>query len=423
MKKITQGLSLLALSVSVAATGQTYNAKHMGKGFTSINDDFTASISNPALINKHNKNDDIYFSFGLGLQAADEDEVLDKGEDVSDAIDALENAINDAQSLTDPNDITAEKANLTVKKDALIDTLEAIDEKPVKLGLGGNVLIAIPNQYLNVGLFAQAYGKLGAAVNYASQDNTLLSDAVDDLDSTVFDDDVNGNSKFKSGAQSYGYLVTEVGVILGKTLYETESYTIDFGTKIKNQSIDIVYLNESIQGFDEDDFDFDEESKNDSAINFDLAVTATWGNNRQWNASLVANNLSSQELTYTTDNDDDVNFELKSHVSAGVAYSNDWVSVSAEVDLTDREGIEVVFNDGTSLESTKSKYAAIGVELNAWDHAQLRFGTRTDLNDIEGDIITAGIGLSPFDLISLDIAGFAGDEDAYGASIQFGFKL
>ncbi len=57
------------------------------------------------------------------------------------------------------------------------------------------------------------------------------------------------------------------------------------------------------------------------------------------------------------------------------------------------------------------------------EHLQLRLGTRTDMNDVENDVVTVGLGISPGDVLSFDIAAVAGDEDAAGFALQFGLKI
>lgn len=418
MKRFIQSISLLALSVSIAATGQTYNAKHVGKGFTSLNDDFTASISNPALANSFDDDDDFYLSLGFALKAADEDSVFDTGEDISDAIDTLERQIEDAESLTNPTQIQNALDQLTVDKNNIIADLSGIDEKPVTVDIGVNFLAMIPNKYLSVGVFAQQYGQIGVAVNYNDNDNTLLQQAIDNLDVDLLENTV-GDSNLTSGGRAFGYSVIEAGVLFGRNVITSSNYDLDVGAKIKHQRLDIIFVDKNIREFDEDDFDLSEEAENDSALNYDLGLYSSWGKERQWSFALVANNLSSQEIVYTTEdaNAELISFEIKPQVTAGFAYKNDWVTLAAEFDLTDRQGLTV------SAQENKPKFAAVGLALDWSEHLQLRLGARTDMNDIEDDVLTIGLGISPGDVFSFDIAGVAGDNDNAGVALQFGLKI
>ena len=48
--------------------------------------------------------------------------------------------------------------------------------------------------------------------------------------------------------------------------------------------------------------------------------------------------------------------------------------------------------------------------------------TRVDC-DIDGDIYTAGIGISPWQVFAIDIAAFTGDSDTIGAALQLNLKI
>ena len=94
MKKLTTTLSLISLALCSTAHSESFTAKHAGQGFTSITHDFTSALSNPALLNKFDDDDDFYLSLNLGLAAADEYEVLDIGEAIADQIEDLDEDID-----------------------------------------------------------------------------------------------------------------------------------------------------------------------------------------------------------------------------------------------------------------------------------------------------------------------------------------
>jgi hypothetical protein len=100
--------------------------------------------------------------------------------------------------------------------------------------------------------------------------------------------------------------------------------------------------------------------------------------------------------------------------TAGASYQAGLFTFSGEIDLTDRPSFQ-------QLEAPK--YASIGVEVDLWQHAQLRTGVRTDLNNTESDIYTVGLGFSPWDVIAFDIAGFTGKNDNVGAALQISVKI
>ncbi len=54
---------------------------------------------------------------------------------------------------------------------------------------------------------------------------------------------------------------------------------------------------------------------------------------------------------------------------------------------------------------------------------QVRAGVRTDLAGNMGDTYSVGFGLSPFNVVNLDIAAFTGDGNTMGASAQLGLRF
>ncbi|EGC4493081.1 conjugal transfer protein TraF, partial [Escherichia coli] len=53
----------------------------------------------------------------------------------------------------------------------------------------------------------------------------------------------------------------------------------------------------------------------------------------------------------------------------------------------------------------------------------LRTGYRQNLASNNGSAFTAGIGLSPFDVIHIDVAGLVGTDNNYGAIAQLQFTF
>lgn len=84
------------------------------------------------------------------------------------------------------------------------------------------------------------------------------------------------------------------------------------------------------------------------------------------------------------------------------------------IDLTEASG----FTD-----DKKRQFASIGGEINAWSWAQLRAGYRQNMASSDGSAFTAGIGISPFDVVHLDLTGIAGTDRTYGAVAQLSFTF
>lgn len=398
-------LPLLALpSISQA---ESFTAKRAGQGFTGLTQDFTSSLSNPALLTKYDDDDDIFFSLNLGVMVADQYDVIDTGENIADNLDVLADDINNLQfqNFQSVEQIKNAYDDLNQQVDDVIADLEKIDNRIVKARNGINFQIIIPNKYLSLGLFGNQYGRIGGLVDYDESDKQLLENAIvegglnlDDLQST---------------AKGVGYSIAEAGLMAGYSAVNSANYDLSVGAKLKYQRVDLFFNKTNISEFDDDDFDLtdDEYITDDSGTNIDVGFYVAWGEQRQWHAALVTNNLIEQEVHHI---EQDLTFTLKTSASVGLSYQNDWVSLAADIDLMDREQFESL---------TPSKYVGLGAEFRLYEHLQLRVGYRTDLNDVDDDIYTAGVGISPWDVLSIDVAAFTGDNDTIGAALQFGLKI
>lgn len=407
-RTIKSTLALLPLiAMSLPSNGESFTAKRAGQGFTGITQDFTSSLSNPALLTKFDNDDDVFFSLNLGLMGSDQYDVISTTEDISDNLDQLADDINNLQFqyFNSVDQAQSYYDDLNEQVDQIIADFEKIDEKPVKISNGLNLQIIIPNKYLSFGLFANQYGRVGGTMNYDEGDQQILNNAINNGELDLAD--------LQSSTLAVGYSIAETGIMAAYPVVSHDNYDLSFGTKVKYQRIDLYYNSVTINDFDDDDFEIsdDENITDESGTNADVGLYANWGENRQWHAALVINNIVNQTVEHTEQN---ITFNLESSAIIGLSYQNDWVSLATELDLTDREYF-------SALEP--SKYAGIGAEFRLYEHMQFRLGYRTDLNSVDDDIYTAGIGISPWDILALDIAAFTGDNETLGAAIQLSLKL
>lgn len=408
MRIFKQTLLLLPVMVlALPSYSESFTAKRAGQGFTSLTQDFTSSLSNPALLTKFDKDDDVFFSLNLGIMASDKYNVIDTAEDISDNLDILADDINglqiqNFQSLGQAKNFYND---LNQQVDNIITDFKKIDEKVIKIRNGLNLQVLIPNKHLSFGLFFNQYGRIGGAMDYSENDEKILDDA-------ILSGDLDLND-LESATTAVGYSIAEAGFIAAYPAVKHTNYDLSIGTKLKYQRIDLYYNQVAISDFDDDDFELtnDENTTDKSGTNVDLGLYINWGDKRQWHAALVTNNLMKQTVHHVKQ---DITFTLKSSTSLGLSYQNSWLNLATEIDLTDREKF-------ASL--APSKYAGVGAEFRFYEHVQFRLGYRTDLNDIDDDIYTAGIGISPWDVFAIDIAAFTGDNDTIGAALQLSLKI
>ena len=118
-------------------------------------------------------------------------------------------------------------------------------------------------------------------------------------------------------------------------------------------------------------------------------------------------------------------YTLEPQVTLGTSYKWGMVSLSADLDLTEQEIFGVSMTDEDTYQELNDTTQAFGVgmEFDLWEWAQMQVGYRKDLQGYYDDIYTVGLGLSPYDVVSISLAGFYGKNDTYGASLQIGLKL
>ena len=406
-KQILLLLPIIAVTLALPSYSESFTAKRAGQGFTGLTQDFTSSLSNPALLTTFDNNDKLFFSLNVAIMAADKYHVVDTATDISKNLDAFADDIHaiPTQNLQSTDQVKNYYDELVQQVDHIITDLKKIDKKVVKVRNGINLQILIPNQHLNFGLFTNQYGRIGGVINYSEDDEKILDDAISSGNIDLDD--------LQSKTTADGYSIAEAGLMAAYPTITHVSYDLSVGTKLKYQRIDLYFNSVKINEFDGDDFEItdDENITNKSGANIDLGLYINWGDERQWHAALVTNNLIKQTVLHV---EQDITFTLEKNTSLGLSYQNSWVSLATEIDLTDREQFTYL---------KPSKYVSVGAEFRFYKNIQFRLGYRTDLNDIDDDIYTAGIGISPWDVLAVDIAAFTDNNDTIGTTLQLSLKI
>jgi len=87
-------LPIIALMLALPSYSESFTAKHAGQGFTGLTQDFTSSLSNPALLTTFDNNDKLFFSLNIAIMAADKYHVVDIATDISKNLDVFASDIN-----------------------------------------------------------------------------------------------------------------------------------------------------------------------------------------------------------------------------------------------------------------------------------------------------------------------------------------
>jgi len=357
--------ALLASNVSAANKVADARGNAMGNTGVASADYLSAPFYNPALAANFNAADDFGFLAALGATANDADDSL--------------TTIDDLQS-------AASSSNLS-KVEQYLDELD--ENSPLQVTADLALAIAIPTNTLSVNVFAHGYTEIIASVDVSDE-----ADIQDRYDASTVD------------MLAFGYV--ELGIVLAKE-FTFAGEKVSFGITPKYQSLSTYSNSASVEDFDIEDYDESEVSKD--AFNVDLG--AMWYMD-DFRAGLAIKDVIAQEIDVAGISGIDA-YNLDTQVTVAMAYTSDYYTFALDADLTTQTRFEGV-NDDT-------QFIRFGIEGNAWGWAQLRAGYEIDLEDTLDNTITAGIGISPFDVISIDIAGAYTDENQLGASANLAFTF
>jgi hypothetical protein len=380
------GLAVVgAGAFSCGASADIFNARTSAMGGIGLaSSDFrNAALVNPALVAEYGESDDFAINLNFGVLGSDQDELLDNADDLDQLIDEL-----------DQRDVTAADV------EQFSSLLNDINGAVATVGAGAYVQASIPNKYLSTALFASATVHVGVRADVDFGDINELIQA--ELQDRSLDKDRLGTSISAQGALLYEY-----GLAFAKP-FTIAGREVTFGVAPKIQDVETISYQATLGNFDSDDFDEDQYTNDDSSFNIDFGAHLPLTETVSVGAALK--NAFKQEYDLVVGGA----VKVEPQLQTGVAYKNSWLIAGFDLDLN---AVEDLSGRGDV------QRARAGVELNAFDWFQLRLGYVRDLKNTVDDLMTAGIGLSPFGVVNLDIAALYGENDTYGAALQLGLNF
>ncbi len=377
-------ISILALSVSsllftahVNAAGQVADARGNAMGNTGVAsaDYLTAPFYNPALGASFKENDDFaIFIPAISVSASDTDDSLTTIDDLQTVIEEYENS-------------GSSSAELLNNIDEYLNQLDG--NQPLTVTAGVGFALALPAKVVSSNLFARGYAEIIAATDISQ--------------------DTDKEERYKnSNIDMLAFNYIELGLSLAKEFTIAEE-KLSFGITPKYQKMATYAQRVTVADFDITDYDESEITKN--AFNLDLG--AIWYRD-DFRLGLAVKDLFSQEIE-AQDNALSDTYKLDTQVTLGLAYASEYVTAAIDAELTKQTRFQGLDDD--------TQFVRFGVEGNAWGWAQLRAGYEMDLQNTLDNSITAGVGISPFDVVSLDIAGSYAGDNQFGASANLAFTF
>lgn len=397
-KKLILSAAIGAALASPSLAFAEYNtAKQMALGGSNVvSGDYSGASGNPSLASNFHESDDFGVNLGINAEASDPDDFLD-------AVDEAQNTIDEVESKLDTG--TAQPG---VDDVALMDSIENLSGKTVKMKIGAGGQIAIPSNYLGAALVVDSNLNIAADFTYDPSDETQIEQNV-----------INGDdmTNLNSYVGVTGVGITEAGIALSHS-YDSLGWNVSgipmnklsIGVTPKYQRIDVIDYQQSIADFESSDYDEDQYKTEETGFNADIGFVQYMGEDNQYRIGGAITNLVSKKITSPLGNE----FELNPVATIGGGYDNGWLSTTVEVDVNEQKGYGRI---------SDTQYAKIGFEIDAFRNVQFRVGYRDSISGGDEDVMTAGIGISPFDVIHLDVSGLYGSNNTYGVGLQFGVKM
>ncbi|EOB2572677.1 conjugal transfer protein TraF [Vibrio fluvialis] len=352
----------------------------MGNTGVTTSDYLLAPFYNPALTAVYRDRDSVGLLVpALGANVRDSDESLSTIDDLQSSIDQFEAAGVGAATQENINQLNG-----------YLDDLA--DDKPFAVSGGAGIAVALPMNAVSLNFFARGYAEILADSTIAANTGNTASD----VETRYQNSYVN--------MLAFGY--SEYGVAVAK-LFTLQDQQIAIGITPKIQELRTYKEVVTVQDFDLSDYDQSKTSKNA----FNLDIGAVWLKDN-FRAGIAAKDLISQEIkTY----DDQSSYTLDPQVTVSGGYVTDFLALAVDWDLTKQKRFKGVDDD--------TQFLRFGVEGNAWGWAQLRAGYEIDLESTLDNSITAGLGISPGDLVSVDLAANYAGNYQYGLSANLAFTF
>lgn len=371
----------------IVSFAEVHDARAMARGGVGLTmGEYNQALKNPALLSSFDKDDDFSLALNVGVFASDKDGMIQKTDDVQTAIDDLEAGYGSANAVN--------------------QAMKELDRKLALVDVGGAVLIAIPNKHIPLAFMTKSNLSFGTVFNYNPTDFVQLNSCVAGLSCNL------NNLQSTVNASAIG--ITEAGLMFGKPFENG----LEVGLTLKGQQIDLISYSATVTQFDTADISDSKgnDLKTHNNVNMDIGGIMRFGAEKNFSVAATVENLIGKTFEGPKNKVTGINseYDLAPVAVAAVGYSNNYFKIEANTDLTPRKGFDKLL---------ETQFTRVGMELSAGRHFHLRAGYRTDSKSNVSDVVTAGIGITPFDRLNIDISAMLGDGDTAGVGLQLGFKI
>lgn len=433
MKK-TFRLSVVAVAVSFfvaneAGAANTWaEARNDAMGGTGVAsaDYGSGALINPALLAKSQPEDDITVILpSVQAQITDKDNLRDEIDDISDKIDNYSDVVD---SLTPVQVITNPLGTIDLFQGAakdLADELEYLRGKTAQARAAAGIAVSIPNDVLSVAFVTKAYAHARVSTSVDQQDIDYLRD-IQNNDLVAGREALNAalspngsreiTENLNSTAFGRGAIVTDFGIAMARQ-FDLGGVPLSVGVTPKLQKTWVYNYTASIYDYDSGDWNSSRYRTDDTGFNVDVGLAADLTNNFTvglTGQNLISRDIDSKDVRIQNGRTGEVvsykdTYQISPVVTAGVAWHNDLVTLSADGDLTATKGFK---------SEEDSQYVGVGAEVRPLSWLAVRAGYRADVKGDDKNVFTGGVGFAPFNRVHLDLMGLVGEDETWGAGAQ-----
>lgn len=414
MAKQTSAANTWAEARNDAMGGTGVASAHYGSGV----------LLNPALLAKAKPEDNITVVLpAVGVQITDKDNLQDEINDISDKINYYDHVVD---SLTPGQILLHPRGVLNQFQGAardLADELEYLNGKTARANAGAGVAVSIPGQTLSVAFIAKGYarGRVSSSIdqndiqylrNIQRNESIALREA--GRAALLGTDEITKH--LNSTASGRVAIVSDYGIAVAKQ-WVVGDVPVSIGVTPKLQKTWLYNYTTSIYHYDSSDWNSSRYRNDDTGFNIDAGLAADFGEN--WTLGLSGQNLVSRDIDtkeiYITNGISEETthykdtYQIRPLVTAGIAWHNEVLTVSADGDLTETKGFKSEDN---------SRYVGVGAEVRPLAWLAVRAGYRADVENNDSNVFTGGLGFAPYKRVHLDLMGLYGEDETWGAGAQ-----
>ncbi|GJL42476.1 hypothetical protein AE07_04620 [Enterobacter cloacae BWH 43] len=363
----------------------------------------SAVLINPALLAKAKPDDDVTVILpSIGAQISDKDNLRDKIDDISDDVSKYRSTLESINLFDLLNPASQASRQVSAAAGDLANQLASLKGKTASGKAGAGIAVSIPNDVLSVAFVAKANARARVS-SYIDQGDIDTLRGIEAVPATALAANPND---LKSKGFGRAAIVSDYGVAVARQ-FDISGVPVSVGITPKLQKTWLYNYTVSIYNFDSGDINSSRYRNDDTGFNVDAGLAADFG--ESWTVGLTGKNLFSRDIdTKKVDGVRDT-YQISPVVTAGAAWHNDLVTLTADGDLTETKGFK--------SEDT-SQYVGVGAEVTPLSWLAVRAGYRADVKGNDSNVFTGGVGFAPFNTVHVDLMGLYGEDETWGAGAQ-----